>query len=99
MVVVGWTQLVTIPLVTVARIIETTSDVCCVVVMVVSVTLVYPAGTVVAAKVNTEEVVFVISEVGMGVGPAPLPEPYAVEHWTTLAVDTLVPVKALARLA
>jgi hypothetical protein len=92
MVVIGWTQLVAIPLVTVAKITETTSDVCCVVVTVVSVILVYPAGIVVAAKVNTEEVVLVIPEVGMGVGPTPLPEPYAVEHWTTLAVEMLEPV-------
>lgn len=80
------------PEVTVAKVIETATDVCCVTVTISSVTLVYPLGIVVAASVNTEEMASVTSEVGIGVGRTPSPEPYAVEHLTSLAVETLVPV-------
>lgn len=80
MVVVGWIQLVTMPEVTVAKVTVTANDVCCVVVTVEPVTLVYPAGTVSAGSLNTVEVVFVVSDVGIGVGPTPAPVTYLVEH-------------------
>ncbi len=68
------TPLVRIPEVTVAKTIETTIDVCCVVVAIESVTLVYPEGIVTVGEVNNVEIVSVIPDVGIGVGATP-PEP------------------------